>query len=112
MKIQKFNENIEAKNYHVCMIVNSSGGIDYSGVFDTEENMNNWILNTANEIVLDRTESGSYWDSVFTDVVEAINWIQDETDCNVNYDDESEYHAKVKLKYGVEKLRASKKYNL
>ena len=110
MKIQKFNEAKEPlKKYHICMMVDSEGGIDYSGVFDTEEDMDNWILNTVNEIVLDRYDDEN---EMFTEVDEAINWIQIENDCNVNYDDDTTYYGKVKLKYGIDVKRDVNKYNI
>ena len=113
MKIQKFNEAKEPlKKYHICMMVNSEGGIDYSGVFETEEDMDNWILNVANELFLDRYDGDDGEDDLFTEVAEAINWIQDENDCNVNYDSDTTYYGKVKLKYGIDVKRDVNKYNI
>lgn len=109
MKIQKFNEAINLKKYHICMIINSASEIDYSGVFETEQDMDNWLLNLVNEIVLDRSEGD---EEVFIDVVDAINWIQDNNDCNVYYDDAALLYKDVKLKYGVEMKINAKKYNI
>ena len=114
MKIKKFNEAQEPiKKYHVCMVINSESTSDFSGIFNTEEDMDNWLLNTVNKMLLD------IWDgdndekpNLFTDVINAINWIQEENNCNVYYDDDVIFYNNVKLKYNVDVLRNTKKFNI
>ena len=52
MKIQKFNENNTSKKFFTCMIV-EYGYVEYSAVFDTEEDQDNWILNFINDRISD-----------------------------------------------------------
>ena len=116
MKIHKFNEATEIKKYHICIVKNNADEIDYSGVFETKEDLENWLLNIINGILLDAIDSGQYYGrdegEVFIDLVEAINWIQDWNDCNVLIDDDSMFYNNIKLKYGVETKRDVKKFNI
>ena len=123
MKIQKFNEeNLHEKKYFMCVIISTSGPqIDNSGIFETQEDMDNWILNYANELLTNQEDSweigkdGVYSNHkghpVFIDVVDAINWVQDTNDCDFQYDN-SVIYSGVKLRYGVDKARNINKYNL
>jgi len=112
MKIQKFNESKEpTKKLHICMVINSESTADYSGIFNTEEDMNNWLLNIVNNLIIDRWQDDGR-PKLFIDVSDAINWLQDENECNVYYDNDTEFYNNVKLKYGAETIRNIKKYNI
>lgn len=47
MKIQKFNENTRGTEYYHCMII-LQNSIEEHGIFESEESMNNWIVNYIN----------------------------------------------------------------
>ena len=51
MKIQKFNENTRGTEYYHCMII-LQNSIEGQGIFESEESMNNWIINYINLNIL------------------------------------------------------------
>lgn len=51
MKIQKFNENNRGIEYYHCMII-LQNSIEKQGIFESEESMNNWIINYINLNIL------------------------------------------------------------
>ena len=120
MKVKKFNEGFEnIKDCCMAMIVDSNNYIIRSAAFETEADMNNWLLNTVNEelvhVETKRKENITYNEEnepIFIDVADAINWYQDYFDCNIHYDIESQYIVKEPLLYGVELTRKMNKYNL
>ena len=83
MKIEKFNESV-SKQYFICIITDGQGGVDFSGIFESDEDLDNWILNIINEMYLSRTSEEENV-GPFIDVVEAINWAQEENTCDVYY---------------------------
>ena len=126
MKIKKFNENLDqSKNYYMCIIISSIGPqIDNSGIFETQEDMDNWILNYANELLSNDNLEEDNWEigkdgiyvneegyPVFINVEDAINWVQEKNSCDFQYDS-SVIYSDVKLEYGVDTARAANKYNL
>ena len=124
MKIKKFNENTENKEYYTCIIV-VNGQINLSGIFETEEDLENWLLNIINKelsayerdesfdhSLIDDTFINDDGNSVFIDVSDAINWYQDINDADIYYDFDSIIYKNVKAEYGVELIRNTNKYNL
>ena len=124
MKIKRFNEeNIQEKEYYMFVAISSIGPqIIYSGIFETQNDMDNLILNFANELLLNaRKDSweigkdGVYADQegypIFIEVKDAINWIEEEENCDFQYDS-SVIYSDVELEYDVETVRTANKYNL
>ena len=126
MKIKKFNENLDqSKNYYMCIIISTIGPqIDNSGIFETQEDMDNLILNYANELLSNDNLEEDNWEigkdgiyvneegyPVFINVEDAINWVQEKNSCDFQYDS-SVIYSDVKLEYGVDTARAANKYNL
>jgi hypothetical protein len=126
MKIRKFNESNNTEEYYVMMIINNSSEIIESGIFETENDMECWLLNIVNKEILkgkfysDEDEEELEQDTVlhkgdsgyvYIDFVEAVNWYQDVYDCSVTYD-KMNLHKNCKLLYGVDKIIDMKKYNL
>lgn len=124
MKIQKFNENTN-KNFFYCAIMYDSQ-IDQSYIFDDEDDMDNWILNYVNSelpkeldwILDDYVEHGLYKidddEYVFLYANDALRWFNSDGGRHVEilYDLNVDILKDVKLKYNVEQLRNTKKYNL
>lgn len=119
MKIRKFNEEIEhSKEYHICVIT-YGGIVDEMGIFETQEDMDNWILNKVNERVLDNPgfaiEENDMMKNdedqfVFVNVTKAINWFNDDNS-QIDYGT-GVILKNVEAKYGVELLKQTSKYNL
>lgn len=119
MKIEKFNEGVK-KEYFICMTISqNTNEIQTFGIFETEKDMDNWLINSANEY-LPRTsakvgENGIEEDQngkpIITDVIVAINFIQNYYDENVYYQT-SKISKNIKLKYNVDTLIDKKKFNL
>lgn len=119
MKIQKFNENM-TQHYHIAIII-CGNEIQNSGVFETEEDMNNWILNKVNERLsqypvpptkrqnpnLQMAEDGEL---VFINVDAATIWFNDD-EWSI-FKSESVILKNITALYGVELLRDTNKYNL
>jgi hypothetical protein len=128
MKIKKFNEKKGLKEYDICVIIDNIGpNILKIGIFETKKDMENWLLNFINGALLDNhyenemikragkgngVEINEDGDSVFIDLVEALNWYQEEYNCEVVYDNKSNIYSNIKLKYGVDLLKSTKKYNM
>jgi len=126
MKIKKFNENKKTKkDCWLALIINNSSEITSSAAFETENDMEYWLLNFINyhfiEYQEDQEDDDEYSDGedvynngsehVFIDLRGAINWYQDVWDCDV-YCDKSQYIKSESLLYNVDKLKDVKKYNL
>lgn len=121
MKINKFNEN---KNDGYCYCAHMiDDEVNESHIFDDKENMYNWILNFINAKIPDRlymidddTEGIVEIDDeeyVFHDVVDAMNWFSEEGSEYILYDSNIDIKTeKVELKYGVDKIKATKKFNI
>lgn len=123
MKIQKFNENTinSNKNYYYC-IISIDNTPEHEGLFETETDMNNWMLNIFNEELSQSSETKEDKDSgiyefqdnglIFINVYDAISWYTEEYEqANVDYGS-IEMYKNVTLKYGVEELRDIKNFNL
>ena len=94
--------------------------VEHSGIFETEEDMDNWILNIVNErlsnesfppeidneTVVESDEGGL----IFIDVVTAMNWYNDDA-YQIDYST-SVIYSNVEAKYGVELVRQAKNYNI
>jgi hypothetical protein len=120
MKIQRFNEEIESsKKYYFCVIT-CYDDLYHSGIFETEEDMNNWILNIVNEslsneslppeedgeTIVESEEGGI----IFVDIAAAKNWYCDDAYsiiCST-----STILSNIDAKYGVEIVRQANKYNI
>lgn len=128
MKIKKFNEKKGVKEYYVCAILDTIGpNISDLRIFETVKDMENWLLNLINVALYhsytkhemmkragkgNGAEINEDGDIVFINLVEALNWYQEEYDCEVVYDNKSVIYSDIKLKYGVNLLKTTNKYNL
>ena len=122
MKINKFNEKLKSE-YYSCMIMQDSQ-IVFSNIFETEQDMDYWLINLANtELSSDYSAQSNYKRNptenviienenfLIIDVTEAINYFQEYLDWNVHYSS-SDMYRNVKLKYDVELFINSKKFNI
>ena len=117
MKIQKFNEAIEPIRKKsrltplcICMVMEGDE-VQYSGIFKTKKDMDNWLMNIVNGIVLDRFEGEDDEEpGLVLTVEDAISWLNDDFD--VHYDTETTTYNNVILKYNVDALIAKNKFNI
>jgi len=122
MKHLKLYENTEIK-YHNCIIYdNGSHDIDYSIIFETKKDMENWVLNYINENIgpdIEPDEVNHYEGAVLDDkegvlffiLEKAIDWYSNNFDVTF-YFKEVELCKNEKLGYGVEFYQTTNKYNL
>jgi len=97
------------------------GEINNTGIFETEEDMNNWILNKVNERLSQypvpptiednpNLEEDGDGELVFTNVDAATIWFND--DEWYIHTSESVILKNIDALYGVELLRDTNKYNI
>ena len=113
MKIKKFKESLEpTKKFHICIVANWMSEADYSGIFNTEEDLNNWLLNIINDSYID-SYLGDDEPELFLEMNDAIKWFKDKNECNVFIDNEAIYNNNtIKLKHNIETLRQTTKFNI
>jgi hypothetical protein len=115
MKIQKFNEEEPRKKSRltplcICMVMENKT-VQYSGIFKNKKDMDNWLMNTVNEIILDRFEGEDDEEpGLVLTVEDAIDWLED--DFEVHYDTETITYNNIILKYGVDALISKNKFNI
>ena len=118
MKIQKIDEFETTKTYHFCVIT-CWNEIENCGIFETEEDMNLWILNNVNERLNDNSDfdknlEGMYQNekgrTVFIDVVKAMDWFRDDA-WDIIYDS-SPIYSNIDDIYDIELVKKMNKYNL
>lgn len=120
MKIKKFNESNNDNNVVLFLIIdiNNENDVVHSGVFETRQDFDNWILNLVNESIgadpddnIEGTVLNNEGEQIFIDVNIAMNYYQWYYDLKILVY-ETKIYKNIEAKYGVNLTKNLKKYNL
>jgi len=109
--LKKINEKLEKKIWSVTEVVIDNGIVDmiYTSLFENKEDMENFIINYANEIKGQLTEITT--DNVIFDYDEAIKYLDRESDTKF-YISEADFIRDIQIDPLVKQKQDANKFGL